>query len=100
MQLTENQKKIVAGILETIDAEVYVFGSRSTGKARVDSDLDLCIKEIVSDRPLETLASLREAFSDSNLPFQVDLVCFDDLSEPFRLVVQQEWIPIKLKSDI
>lgn len=53
--------------------EIWVFGSRATGKARKGSDLDLLL---VAEKTLP--ASLRnqlyDNLEDSSLPFRVDLV--------------------------
>nr|WP_301273864.1 nucleotidyltransferase domain-containing protein [Acetobacter cerevisiae] len=55
------------------DREVRVFGSRVTGKAKSFSDLDLAI---MGDEPLplETRARLEDAFSESELPWKVDIL--------------------------
>lgn len=57
---------------------VRAFGSRVTGKARPDSDLDLIVigREALQDL---TLARLRADFEDSDLPFRVDLFTEPDL---------------------
>lgn len=62
---------------------VYVFGSRARGTAKPFSDLDLAIE---ADPPIppERLESLREAFSESNLPILVDLVDLRTVSDTFR----------------
>nr|WP_249201823.1 nucleotidyltransferase domain-containing protein [Acetobacter thailandicus] len=59
---------------ETVpDREVRAFGSRVTGKAKPFSDLDLAI---MGDEPLplETRARLEETFSESELPWKVDIL--------------------------
>jgi len=67
--------KIVQDILSAHvpDREVWAFGSRVTGKATETSDLDLAI---IGETPLEfeTLAALRDAFSESRIPYKVDVV--------------------------
>ncbi|MBT9488396.1 MAG: nucleotidyltransferase domain-containing protein [Rubrivivax sp.] len=73
--LSEVHRALVSRILrETLpDPEVYVFGSRSTGRARPFSDLDL----LVLRPPRLTLTQrveLRDRFEASVLPFRVDLV--------------------------
>lgn len=73
--LSDSQRVLVSRILrETLsDPEVYVFGSRSTGRARPFSDLDL----LVMKPPRLTLAQridLRDRFEASELPFRVDVV--------------------------
>ncbi len=75
--------------------EVWAFGSRATGSAKPYSDLDLALIG-ETPLPLDTLAALREAFSESDLPWKVDLVdwattnaTFRKLIEARRVVVQQ-----------
>ncbi|MGF1640346.1 MAG: nucleotidyltransferase domain-containing protein, partial [Rhodospirillales bacterium] len=67
--------KIVRRILRrhVPERDVWAFGSRVTGAAKPHSDLDLAI---IGDRPLPLAASaaLAEAFSDSDLPWKVDIV--------------------------
>lgn len=75
IDITPEERAIVLHILNKIvpDREVRAFGSRVTGKAKPFSDLDLAI---MGDEPLslETRARLEEAFSDSDLPWKVDVL--------------------------
>jgi type I restriction enzyme S subunit len=73
--------------------EVRAFGSRIKQKARRTSDLDLAV---MTDRPLEVerLADLREAFSESDLPFMVDLVDWAVTDERFRRIIEGDWTMI------
>ena len=68
------------------DREVWAFGSRVTSRARRYSDLDLCI---VGERPvpLSVAAALAEDFSESDLPFKVDLVDWATIGESFRKII-------------
>ena len=81
LQLTDAQLRLVRQIVQAVlpDAEVWVFGSRSAGRARPFSDLDLLFM-----RParlgLRERAALRERFEASTLPFRVDLVDGDGLA--------------------
>src|SRR4051794_19732057 len=63
--------------------EVRVFGSRVTQRAKPASDLDLCI---IDEPPVSATAlrHLQDAFSDSALPFKVDVSCRSRLSDAFR----------------
>jgi type I restriction enzyme S subunit len=63
--------------------EVWAFGSRATRTAKHYSDLDLAI---VGDRPLplSVRAALAEAFSQSDLPWKVDIVDLASTGESFR----------------
>ena len=70
------------------DREVRLMGSRLTGRAKPFSDLDLIV---IGDEPLAlaTLADLRDAFDDSDLPFVVDIIEWSSASEGFRRVMAE-----------
>jgi predicted nucleotidyltransferase len=65
---------------------VLAFGSRVKLTARDTSDLDLCV---VGAKPLPMikLAELRDAFSDSNLPYKVDVVDWATMTPDFQVLV-------------
>lgn len=69
------------------DREVWAFGSRARGTARATSDLDLCI---LGDTPLgfKLLGRLRDAFSESNLPYKVDVVDWATTGASFRKIME------------
>ena len=64
-------RQIIAQVIP--GAQVWVFGSRATGKARPFSDLDLLLTQ---PRKLNWAqrAALRDGFEASRLPFRVDVV--------------------------
>jgi uncharacterized protein len=66
--------------------EVRAFGSRAAGNARRHSDLDLVV---MTKWPLEVvvLAGMSAAFSDSSLPFTVDVLDWASLDESFRRLI-------------
>ena len=74
-------------------AQVAVFGSRATGRARPFSDLDLlvCVPPRLS---WAQRADLRDAFEASSLPFGVDLVDLAGLAEGMRQRVLAEALPL------
>jgi len=74
--------------------EVRAFGSRVTGQARDYSDLDVAIiSRQKTDRA--ALYRLEEAFVASDLPFRVDVLDWQRLSESFRGVVEQGYVIIQ-----
>lgn len=93
--LTGEQRQRVRAIIDAVvpGAQVRVFGSRSTGRARPYSDLDLLL---VSPSRLDwiTRAELRDRFEASELPFRVDLVDAEGLSPSLRGRVQAEAQPL------
>jgi predicted nucleotidyltransferase len=92
--LTDTQSRIVAAILaERIDriGPVNVFGSRSTGRARPGSDLDLVVFGQPSERDL---TDLWLAFEESDLPIKVEVVVWDKItSQRFRDEIARYAIP-------
>jgi uncharacterized protein len=73
--------------------KAWVFGSRATGRARRYSDLDLAID---AGRPLtlDELAELSEAFSDSDLPYRVDVVDWHNIDERWRETIIAERVAL------
>ena len=69
--------------------EVRVFGSRLSWTARGTSDLDLAL---MTNEPLDIgrMTALKAAFTESNLPFRVDIVDWASTSESFRKVIEEE----------
>ena len=74
-------------------ATVLAFGSRVKGAHRPYSDLDLALD---AGRPLslDEHARLAEAFSESDLPFKVDLVDLRLASDAFRRHIEAEGLPL------
>ena len=81
MALTPAQADSVRAIVESVipGAEVHVFGSRATGRARPFSDLDLLFVQPARLTWLQR-ADLRDLFEASDLPFRVDVVEADGLA--------------------
>jgi predicted nucleotidyltransferase len=71
------------------NTRVWVFGSRATGRARRYSDLDLAI-DAGRRLTLDETARLTEAFSDSDLPYRVDLVDWHDIDDRWRQTITAE----------
>ena len=71
------------------DRTIWAFGSRARGTARPYSDLDLAIVS-PTPLPLGRSAAVKEAFSDSDLPWPVDLVEWAHASPAFRAVIERD----------
>lgn len=71
------------------DVKVWVFGSRSRWVTKDFSDLDLALK---GDTKLDwkLLVRLSEAFNDSDLPYAVDIVDLNAVSDRFRVIVESQ----------
>jgi type I restriction enzyme S subunit len=68
-------------------AEIIVFGSRIHGTAKPWSDLDLAIKAN-SSLEWKLLAEIKETFLESDLPFRVDVLDWNDIAESFRKAIE------------
>lgn len=88
----ETVKNILAKYIKHV--EVWAFGSRVTGRARRFSDLDLAI---ITTEPLDfdLYAELKEAFSESDLPFKVDIVDWAATSEVFKKKIKEKFVVIQ-----
>lgn len=90
IDITPEERAIVLRILNEIvpDREVRAFGSRVTGKAKPFSDLDLAV---MGDEPLplETRAQLDEAFSESDLPWKVDVLDWAQTEQGFQEAIKE-----------
>lgn len=96
LDIRPDHLKIVEEILEkhVPDREVWAFGSRVNGTAKETSDLDLAV---IGENPLEfqTLGALRDAFSESNIPYKVDVVDWAKIEKTFRGIIQKNKVVIK-----
>jgi type I restriction enzyme, S subunit len=74
--------------------EVWAFGSRAKWTAKEYSDLDLCIK---SDKPLSfsVLGAIGDDFSESDLPWKVDVVDWATTSPSFRKIIERDKVVIQ-----
>jgi type I restriction enzyme S subunit len=74
--------------------EVWAFGSRARHTAKRYSDLDLAV---ISDTPLSwnTLGELKEDFSESDLPWRVDVLDWATTSPSFRAIIARDKVVIQ-----
>lgn len=89
IDLSAEHRQLVLQLLAELlpaSARVWVCGSRATGRARRYSDLDLLID---AGRPLspDETGLLREAFEESDLPYQVDVVDWHAIGDRFRRLI-------------
>ena len=69
------------------EREVWVFGSRVNRENKKFSDLDIAI---IGETPIEPLrlALLEDDFSESDLPFKVDIIDWAVTSDSFRKIIR------------
>jgi predicted nucleotidyltransferase len=97
--ITDAERRIVLDILRGHMAgmEVWAFGSRVSGAAKPWSDLDLAL---ISDAPIAMtdMAALRDAFSESDLPWKVDLVDWSVTTPEFRELIARQYAILVVKA--
>lgn len=89
--IEEKHLKIIQQILAKYPYEFYLFGSRAKNLARKFSDLDLCTKESVSSLLLE---EIKLEFTESDLPYTVDIVSLPNVDENFRHQISKDLIKL------
>ncbi len=70
------------------NCEVIAYGSRVDGTAHEGSDLDLAL---VGEGDL---VKLKSALEESNIPFLIDVVKFEDVPESFQKQILKNYIVI------
>jgi type I restriction enzyme S subunit len=90
---------IVQGTLQkhVPQCEVWAFGSRAKWTAKPYSDLDLAV---ICDQPLSfaVSAALADDFSESDLPWKVDVVDWATTSGPFRAIIQRDKVVVQARA--
>ncbi|HBB66119.1 MAG: hypothetical protein A2X28_10820 [Elusimicrobia bacterium GWA2_56_46] len=109
LELKPGQLAVIKAILGRFvpAAAVLAFGSRvsrppensadrAPQKVKEHSDFDLAV---ISDNglSLQEIGNLREAFSDSDLPFAVDIVDWCDTDESFKKIILSKYEVIQGK---
>jgi type I restriction enzyme S subunit len=95
VEMRPDQWDIVRAILRknVPDREVWAFGSRAGRTAKRYSDLDLAV---IGDTPLpwRTAANLANDFSDSDLPWRVDIIDWATTSPTFREIIRANYVVV------
>ena len=74
--------------------EVWAYGSRARGTAKPYSDLDLAV---ITAQPLglPLSAAMSEDFSESDLPWKVDVLDWATTSESFKAIVERQRVVVQ-----
>lgn len=94
--MTDSEWKIVRDILRRClpHQSVWAFGSRARHTHKPFSDLDIAV---ISDQPiaLSKMAELKEAFSESDLPWKVDIVDWASVGNSFRQLIETHKVSLQ-----
>lgn len=97
IQLSVAHQQIVRKILsdQLKDHRVYFFGSRVKNSANKYSDLDICL-----DGPslsFSEISALKDAFSESDLPYFVDIVQKQSMDDSFYSLVKEDLVAFEIQ---
>jgi type I restriction enzyme, S subunit len=100
LDVGDAQWAIIQGILQKHipEREVWAFGSRAKWTAKEFSDLDLVVIG-QEPLPLSVAAALADDFSESDLPWKVDLVDWATTSEGFRKIIERDKVVVQKPSN-
>jgi predicted nucleotidyltransferase len=91
IQIEPRHENTVLDILRqflTPQITVWVFGSRAKHNAKPYSDLDLALESSDNTKiDINLIIKLETAFEESDLPWKVDIIDMNDISETFRDIV-------------
>jgi len=88
----ESKRKIIAVLAGLFpNVAIYLFGSRARGKHSVHSDIDIVLKgdEKISRYAIGEVVSMFEA---SSIPYRIEIVDFNSVSDSMRASIVQEGI--------
>ncbi len=94
LDITPAQQTLLLQMVQQFlpNVAIWAFGSRVKGNARATSDLDLVVFAKPPQKP--QVFALQEALEESNLPFKVDLLIWDDIPENFRTTIQNHFVEL------
>ena len=93
LDVSKEHLLLICNILKNYnDLDFYAFGSRVKGSAKKLSDLDLVIKSPVDK---VKLSSIREDFEESRLPYKIDLVVWDDITDSFKKNIETDLLCLR-----
>lgn len=92
IDLTPNQRRAVLRLIQAYlpRTQVWAYGSRVKRTSNPSSDLDLVA--FSDPRQGRQIADLREAFEESDLPFRVDVLVWEDLPQSFREEIERDHV--------
>ncbi len=95
IQLTPREVDLVCQILRAHAPGLrwFVYGSRATGRAQRFSDVDLATTGPLND---QAKWAIKEAFSESDLPYLVDVTDLSSTSPEFSGVVSRDMVELDL----
>lgn len=87
----EKTRQLVLNFLKGTDTRIYLFGSWCRNQQTNSSDIDIAI-ELKNSSDKNKILQLREFLEESSIPYRVDIVDFNFVSETLRQEILREGI--------
>lgn len=100
MNTIDIQPKHLTSVLDILkthipqNAKIYVFGSRAKGCAKEYSDLDLAIDLDGEKLGFNLECKIKTAFENSLIPYTVDVVDLNAISDSFKTNIENDLIEL------
>ncbi len=94
------EKRHIDFILDTLkqyipNGKFYIFGSRAKGTNKEYSDIDIAVKCDDEKISADILGKLLITFTDSTLPYEVDIVDLNAIDENFKTLIENDLVELK-----
>ena len=83
---------ILWSFLPDENTNFYIFGSRAKGTAKKFSDIDIAID--LSGKKINNFIKIKleTAFEDSTIPYKVDIIDLNNISEDFKKCIEKDLV--------
>lgn len=95
------EKRHIDFILEVLhqnipqkDVKFYVFGSRAKGTYKEYSDIDIAVQLPEGKLSPDILGKILLEFSDSTLPYEVDVIDLNAIDEKFKELISKSLVEL------
>ena len=87
-------KEVLQKNISDNNAKFYIFGSRAKGTYKDYSDIDIAVKLADQKLSADILGKLLLEFSDSTLPYEVDVIDLNSIDEKFKKLIADSLVEI------
>ena len=87
-------KEILQKNISDNNAKFYIFGSRAKGTYKDYSDVDIAVKLPNKKLSTDILGKILLEFSDSTLPYEVDVIDLNSIDEKFKKLIADSLVEI------
>lgn len=77
---------------ELTNYKLYIFGSRVKNTAKKFSDIDIAIESVELTEIIKS--RLESLFENSTIPYEVDIINLDSISETFKNIIKDDLVEI------